>query len=385
MINFDFNNDCTGCSACADSCSKHCITMDKNKYGFVVPYINVEACNDCKKCEKVCPVLNTKIASSSTPQLYSAYNVDIEERKAGSSGSIMLVLARYILKLDGVVYGAAFDEKLKLCHTRATTLDEVYLQMKSKYLQSATVGVYRKVRKDLREGRFVLFVGTPCQCQALNNFLGKERTDKLLLVDFICHGVPSQELFDKSIAHYELHEKCKIVKFSFRQKGKDNLHNYYLQVIKNGKLEVKQGEAHTFPFYCGYLKYIAFRESCYKCKFVGQRRITDFTLGDFWGLQKVMPALNFNKGISMMLVNSSLGSLTFNKIKKEISYETYNLDSPIAKNHAYLKATRKSILHSLFMHDYLSLPYDKLEKRYFMWNKRSINWIIYAIIKKIGI
>ena len=102
MINFDFNNDCTGCSACADSCSKHCITMDKNKYGFVVPYINVEACNDCKKCEKVCPVLNTKIASSSTPQLYSAYNVDIEERKAGSSGSIMLVLARYILKLDGV-------------------------------------------------------------------------------------------------------------------------------------------------------------------------------------------------------------------------------------------------------------------------------------------
>ena len=330
-------------------------------------------------------MLNTKIASSSTPQLYSAYNVDIEERKAGSSGSIMLVLARYILKLDGVVYGAAFDEKLKLCHTRATTLAEVYLQMKSKYLQSATVGVYRKVRKDLREGRFVLFVGTPCQCQALNNFLGKERTDKLLLVDFICHGVPSQELFDKSIAHYESHEKCKIVKFSFRQKGKDNLHNYYLQVIKNGKLEVKQGEAHTFPFYCGYLKYIAFRESCYKCKFVGQRRITDFTLGDFWGLQKVMPALDFNKGISMMLVNSSLGSLTFNKINKEISYETYNLDSPIAKNHAYLKATRKSILHSLFMHDYLSLPYHKLEKRYFMWNKRSINWIIYAIIKKIGI
>lgn len=95
-------------------------------------------------------------------------------------------------------------------------MDEVYLQMKSKYLQSATVGVYRKVRKDLREGRFVLFVGTPCQCQALNNFLGKERTDKLLLVDFICHGVPSQELFDKSIAHYESHEKCKIVKFSFR-------------------------------------------------------------------------------------------------------------------------------------------------------------------------
>ena len=185
--------------------------------------------------------------------------------------------------------------------------------------------------------------------------------------------------------YYESHEKCQIVKFSFRQKGKDNLHNYYLQIIKNGKLEVKQGEAHTFPFYCGYLKYIAFRESCYKCKFVGQRRITDFTLGDFWGLQKVMPALNFNKGISMMLVNSSLGSLIFDKIKKDVSYETYNINSPVAKNHAYLKATKKSILHSLFMRDYLLLPYDKLEKKYFMWNKKSINWIVYAIIKKIGI
>lgn len=385
MIKFDFLNDCTGCAVCADSCPKHCISMVKNKYGFMMPSVDLRTCVDCRKCERVCPVLNTRIAHNASLKLYCAYNVNAEERKKGSSGSIMLVLAKYVINQNGVVYGAAFDENLKLRHTRATSMDDVILQAKSKYIQSDTRGIYRLVKADLQVGKNVLFVGTPCQCQALNNYLGKERTNKLLLVDFICHGVPSQELFDKSIARYEFANKCKVIDFSFRKKNDDSLRNYFMRFLKDGKIFEKEGEARSFPFYCGYLKYIAFRESCYHCKFVGKDRITDFTLGDFWGLQNTMQGVEFNKGYSMLIVNSILGKEIFESIKKFVDYKEYELSSPFAKNHAYLLPTQKSIMHSMFMRDYLFLPYEKLEKRYFMWNKKSLNWIVYAIIKKLGL
>lgn len=121
--------------------------------------------------------------------------------------------------------------------------------MKSKYLQSNTAGIYKQTTKDLREGREVLFVGTPCQCQALHNMLPDRLREKLLLVDFICHGVPSQSLFDKSIRHYESVNGCKINEFSFREKTKESLRNYKIAyTARDGERKTAVGDLDDIPF-----------------------------------------------------------------------------------------------------------------------------------------
>jgi hypothetical protein len=137
--------------------------------------------------------------------------------------------------------------------------------------------------------------------------LGKKDIENLVLIDFICHGVPSQSLFDKAICQFEKDNDCKVTDFSFRYKTDDSLHNYKISYTdRKGKEYSRTGSARKFHYYCGYLKYFTFRESCYKCSFVGHDRITDMTLGDFWGLNKIEPQISdFNKGYSMLIINCS--------------------------------------------------------------------------------
>ena len=134
MISFDFSSHCTGCYACADICPKQCIKIADNKRGFRIPFIELEDCVNCGLCEKVCPIISKPFLHPNK-LIFCAYNKDSVERKFGSSGSIMLILAKDILSRGGAVYGAAFDSKLQLYHTRATTIEQLLLQAKSKYIQ----------------------------------------------------------------------------------------------------------------------------------------------------------------------------------------------------------------------------------------------------------
>ena len=197
MINFDFDKECCGCSACADVCPMSCITYVKNKHGFLVPKVEQILCVNCGLCTKVCPVIKPQTNQLNDIKVYSAYNKSAEIRTEGSSGSLFYTLAEDTINSGGIVYGAAFVENMKLRHISAESLYELKPLMKSKYLQSDVTGVYKQVKYNLGLGRRVLFVGTPCQCNALYKSLGSRPHDNLLLVDFICHGVPSQDLFDK--------------------------------------------------------------------------------------------------------------------------------------------------------------------------------------------
>ena len=148
MISFDFSSHCTGCCACVDVCPKRCIEMRENKLGFRIPYVNLTDCVNCNLCEKVCPIISEPKLSS-CKLVYSAYNKNDIERKCGSSGSVMLLLARNILSKGGAVYGAAFDDYLQLHHTRATSYEQLLLQSKSKYIQSDLQGIFNAVKKDV--------------------------------------------------------------------------------------------------------------------------------------------------------------------------------------------------------------------------------------------
>lgn len=366
MISFDFNRHCTGCSACADVCPKSCIKIVEGKADFWVPSIDKSLCVDCNACSNVCPVLNTKEDVYEEQKIYCAYNKQEEDRKRGSSGSLMLVLARYVIEHGGVVYGAAFNDSLKVVHTRATTIKEVYRQCKSKYVQSNTRGIYRKVREDLRKGMMVLFVGTPCQCQALFNFTNAQLRTNLILVDFLCRGVPSQKLFDKCVEKYEESNRCKIKEFSFRAKSKLHQHNFSSVIeFNDGSEKVIVDDSVKFPFYQAYKHYFTFRESCYECRFIGKNHITDFTLGDFWGLYYQLPDFD-EKGYSMFVVNSAKADSLYKQVSDSIVAKEYPIEDWKSYNVSWVSATPKSIMHKWFIWDYCHLPFDKVYHRFFL-------------------
>lgn len=371
MIDFNFSKHCTGCAACASICPHHCITMVTDEYDFIIPKVNKSDCVDCGLCNRVCPYLTPSLPNSLDQHAYSAYNRNEKERKIGSSGSIMILLAKHVLSNGGVVYGAEFEGHLQLKHTRATSLEEVIRQSKSKYLQSDTNGVYALVKKDIRDGLNVLFVGTPCQTQALYNYLGKKIPENLILVDFICHGVPSQALFDKAIVKYEEQNHCIVTNFSFREKSEERLRSYKIEYKKGIETGIETGTEDEFPFYCGYLKYSIFRESCYECRFANTNRITDITLGDMWGLEFKKEIADFKRGYSLLYVNSKKGKTLLDSLNEAIEKVEYSLESPETRNYAFRRPPKKTFAHRAFRRMYRHVSYDTIEQWFFANNQRA--------------
>lgn len=181
--------DCCGCSACAERCPKSCISMLEDQEGFLYPVMDKDKCVNCHLCEQVCPVLD-KTADYSDSFAYAAKNRNEEERLNSSSGGLFIVLAKYFLAHGGIVFGAVFDSNFGVYHTYSSDLDGVRHMMRSKYVQSNMRSSYIDCENFLKQGEKILFTGTPCQIDALRHFLKKEY-DNLLMVDVICHGVPS--------------------------------------------------------------------------------------------------------------------------------------------------------------------------------------------------
>ena len=196
MVSFDFDKYCCGCGACVDVCPAFAITMQIGRGGFGFPKIDETRCLKCGLCDLVCPYLKSECSRDLRSELYSAKHKDEMIRLAGSSGSVFYALAQsHIDKNHGVVVAAGFDFELQLRHKAVRTILDVIPLMKSKYIQSSTIGIYNKIESLLNDRVPTLFVGTPCQCQALLNFVPEHHREQLTVVDFVCHGVPSQDLF----------------------------------------------------------------------------------------------------------------------------------------------------------------------------------------------
>ena len=378
MIDFDFIKECCGCGACVDSCPKECIEMVRSPYGYLIPYVNKEECISCNQCNKVCPTLKTPRKPYDSHQVFSAYNKDPEIRDAGSSGSVFYLLAMRIIERGGVVYGAAFVDNLQLQHVKASNEEELRLLLKSKYIQSNTIGVFRKVKQDLITGRTVLFVGTPCQTSALYNYIPEKYKTKLYIIDFICHGVPGQELFNRSIKSYEKRHNCLVDKFTFRIKGKR--HSKYYQIDytdKDGNKGIEKGEYFNFPYYCGYMLYLCFRQSCYRCKHVGVDRVSDLTIADFWGITKLDPSVkDQEKGYSMVITNSEKGGTLFAMISANIVLDEYSLDDAVMNNSSYTKYTNDTWMSQLFRWSYKHLPFFLTETVFFSYPMSLVKRIL---------
>lgn len=199
MIKIDKKEDCCGCNACVQRCPKHCIAMVEDQEGFSYPRINSNLCVDCGLCEKNCPKLNIR-QRLNTLGYFAVKNNNESERLASSSGGVFILLAKEIISSGGVVFGAVYDENWEVHHVSATNLVEVFPMMGSKYVQGRIEESYKQAETFLKEGRKVLFTGSPCQIAGLMSFLRFKEYPNLLAVDFLCHGVPSPGIWRQYLA-----------------------------------------------------------------------------------------------------------------------------------------------------------------------------------------
>lgn len=359
MIEIKEKLKCSGCHACYNICKNNAITMKEDEKGFKYPIIDREKCVDCKLCEKVCPILNNKTIRNE-PKAYACYNKDEKIRLESSSGGMFSLIAAEILKRNGVVFGASFNNEFMVEHTFIEDMEELYKFRGSKYVQSTIGNTYKKVKEKLNENRYVLFTGTPCQVEGLLTYLGKSY-DKLYTQDIICHGVPSPKVWRKYLQYRNKNDGEKPVDINFR--NKDNGWKLFNLKFKYKNKEYKKDQTKD-KFMQSFLRNVCLRDSCYDCKFKKMNRLSDITLADFWGIQSVRPELYDNKGTSLVIINSEKGKELFESIEKEIIKEEVDINEAIIGNPSMIKSVNKDKNREKFFENLDKLEFDVLVNKY---------------------
>jgi len=336
-LNKDKRYICSGCTACANRCPVGCITMKRDKMGFMYPEVDEEKCIHCDVCDKVCSEMRSKYSQDGADAgACAVVGTDESVRKASSSGGLFHLIAKRIIAQGGVVFGASFSDDFHwVKHIAVESADDLYKLQGSKYVQSDINSSYSAAKNYLEQGRKVLFSGTPCQASGLSAFLDKDY-DNLLLVDIVCHGVPSPDVWDKYLGGLERKYNGKATAVSFRDK-RYGWNNYVLSVrFDNGREYVKNREEDLFMR--GFLHDYYLRPSCYDCAHKGLKRVADITLGDLWGAQTLCPELNDNKGTSLVITSSPKGRAILEKVSADMKSSAVDLNEAVKFNPAIIKS-----------------------------------------------
>ena len=343
-------SQCTGCTACASSCPRQCIQMKEDKAGFLFPEMVRKAeCIACGICEQVCPVLKIKCEKAGTTA-YAIFTKNDSIRLQSSSGGVFSELSGVILRDGGDVYGASYDEDGTVRHIRIDEERNLEKLRGAKYSQSILENSFQMIKDSLEMGKKVLFSGLPCQVAGLKSFL-KRDYENLFCVDFVCHGVPSPMAWEKYI-QYRSQSDCEgTLPISINLRNKESGWSHYSYSVEfsypNGSRYLCKNNSDLFMrFFVG--NYIS-RESCDDCHFKGYDRVSDITLGDFWGIWNVEPEMDDNKGTSLVLTHTSKGENILKVIERKIKCKKVSLEQAASGNPSILyssahKKEREKIL-----------------------------------------
>lgn len=354
--------------ACVNVCPKNSITMVDAGEGFSIPRINIDTCIECGACMKACHRI-TSIVEYQTPlKTLACWTKNNDDRKKSSSGGAFSVLARKVLSLNGVVFGATMDTNLKVKHISIEKADDMVKLQGSKYVQSYLGDTYKQVRDMLRQNRLVLFTGTPCQVGGLLTFLRK-KYDNLITCDMVCHGVPSQKAFDTFCERTHIKGTCQGVSFRFTtgwgyQLAREMEFPTQAENSESNHIVRKTINPSKAWYMRAFSKGLMFNEACFSCAYTTPQRVSDFTMADFWGLGAKKP---FNyptyKGVSMLLVNNQK-AWEFIGDNTDLFYEERTLDEAIEGNHNLSHNSERPVGRDTFIQDMQIMEPSALVKKY---------------------
>lgn len=383
---------CTGCYACVNACHFKCISMQEDKYGELHPVVDETRCTHCNLCMKSCPN-NVDLDFNSPLSCYASWITDTQKRKICASGGIGTVLSEFAIKQKGgVVFGSRYDEQFTPIITYTEALEELEYFKGSRYVQSVVGNdTLIEVRDFLKSGRFVLFIGTPCQIAGLKSFLRKDY-DNLVTVDLICHGVCPTEYFKEEVAYICGRKKIKKLT-DVRFRGNDRK-NYCLSFWTGKSRCVYNKPAYTQYYFAGFLLGVSLRENCYQCRYARPERISDITIGDFIGLGKEIPFNYSKRNVSSVTLNTSKGEAFYQEVSRHTDI-LMNVQREYAERLKYkpslIEPFHKHKLNPVFREQVLQIGYLKAIRqtlKTFVWKhkiKNTINYwrYLYRVPKKI--
>lgn len=360
MIKIEKAEDCCGCGACAQKCPKKCIELQQDSEGFFYPRVNLENCINCGLCESVCPFrIETNRGKAEPLECWACHTQNTKIIKNSSSGGIFSLLAENVIAEKGIVYGTAMTEDcLAAKIISVENIPDLKKLQGSKYLQSTTGMVFSEIEYFLKDNRIVLFSGTPCQVSALKLYLGKEY-ENLFCVDIVCHGTPSPLLWKNYVRDIEKKYHKKIVEVNFRYKeqnwedfeAKKGLRKTYVYINRRHDTYMQM-----------FLRNYCLRPSCYNCKSKFYN-MSDITLGDFWGIERIAPQA-FNKlGTSLALIRTEKGRNLFHSIS-DCTRESVSYLKAVDDNKAEYQSVERPIERASFFVDMNQMSYRDLYMKY---------------------
>ena len=382
MPNLAVQTQCTGCTACEGYCKTRSIYMIKDQYGFVYPQVDNSSCVECGMCEWICPVLSPSRIENQCINAYASYSLTPVIRRESSSGGIFSEFAEFILDSGGVVYGACYDDVGMVRHICIKEKKGIKKLRGAKYTQSILDGCFSDIKMELETGKSVLFSGMPCQVAGLKSFLHKEYVN-LFCVDFVCHGVPSPMAWEKYLQYRADIDNDGVLPEHINLRCKDSGWSRYSYSVdfeySRGKHYLQKNN--DDPFMRLFVGDYILRESCSDCQFKGFERVSDITLGDFWGIWDVAPEMDDNKGTSLVLTHSSKGENLLHSITDKIKLYKVSLDQAGQANpsmfcSAVHKPEREEVLDMIadnrFQDVVSMMPYKTKERETFVTKTKRV-------------
>ena len=379
MISLAPHKLCSGCTACQAACGRGALTMREDVDGFRYPLIDPAICVECGACVKICPVLNP--AQTRLPmRCYAAKSKDDVLRQQSSSGGVFTELAVPVLKDGGCVYGCVMESgTFQVYHTKAEDTRGLAAMRKSKYVQSDLKDVFRDLRKEVENGRRVLFSGTPCQISGLRSFLGKDY-ENLLLVGIVCHGAPSYKLMMRFIECKQKKCASRFETFDFRSKA-TGWKNFAIQCDDaQGTSQYVEGQM-TNSYMGLFNGNVAFRESCYNCLSRAGRAPTDVLIGDFWGVESLCAEMDDQKGTSVILAYTERGEKALRGTGLDLREISFDAATRFNRN---VQASEKRPLLRSVIYPLLNwLPFDFVARLYRMMCLSEWEKAMYGIYRHV--